>query len=109
MTDYNKTAFTLTHRSDVAVRIQFVMVKDNDRRGQGPSGGARFSTIWLIEGKPFLVSSVDSPHTRETMLFPVVNGEVDYMDQWCEKEFLSNASQHANFINEYLEYQEGLS
>ena len=93
----------------MTAQIQFIMVKDSDRQGRGPNGGARFSTIWLIKGKPFLVSSVDSPHTCETMLFPVINGEVDYMERWCEKEFLSNPSQHANFINEYLEYQEGLS
>ena len=89
--------------------IQFIMVKDSKRDGQGPLGGEQFSTIWLINGKPFLVSSVCNDHTVETMLFPVIDGEVDYMERWCEKEYLSNPSQHANFINAYLEYEGGLS
>tara|TARA_R110002012_G_scaffold75411_1_gene190568 strand:- start:1275 stop:1553 length:279 start_codon:yes stop_codon:yes gene_type:complete len=89
--------------------IQFIMVKDSNRNGQGPLGGERFSTIWLVNGKPFLVSSVNNNHTVETMLFPVINGEVDYMERWCEKEYLSNPSQHANFINAYLEYNGDLS
>ena len=89
--------------------IQFIMVKDSKRNGQGPLGGEQFSTIWLVNGKPFIVSSVNNNHTVETMLFPVINGEVDYMERWCEKEYLSNPSQHANFINAYLEYQEQLS
>lgn len=89
--------------------IQFIMVKDRKRNGEGPLGGEQFSTIWLVKGKPFIVSSVSNDHTVETMLFPVIKGEVDYMEQWCEKEYLSNPSQHANFINAYLEYNGGFS
>ena len=89
--------------------LKFIMVKDRKVWGKGPCGGEQFSTVWLIEGKPAIVSSVSNPHTTETMIFPIINGEVDYMELWCEKEYLSNPSQHAKLISEYLRYQEGLS
>ncbi len=67
-------------------------------------GGRRYATDWTVGKDRYRVSSVDNAKTTETMLFRIEeDGEVNYFDLRAEREFLSNASQHAKFLSEFLE------
>jgi len=78
-------------------------------------GRRRFGTYWTdtLESGPlsvetrFLVSSVEDPRfgVCETMIFPIEHGEVNFSQVWEDHEFRSNASQHAIFLQEFLEAQ----
>lgn len=88
--------------TEFAERVRFIMVKDKEGGDAGPLGGERFSTLWLIDDLPYLVSSVTNAFTTETMLFPIRRGEISYLEVWASKEYLYNTSQHATFLDAYL-------
>ena len=70
-------------------------------------GGKRFATEWeTSNGSRYMVSSVDHDTATETMVFEVIDGHPTYYDLWTDREFRSNASQHAKFLGEFLENRE---
>ncbi len=87
--------------------IRFEGIHANDKAPDGPNNGARYATDWSVETEStlerFRVSSVDSSHTTETMLFRIMEDGVDYADLWVEHEFYTNPSQQFRFLNEFLE------
>lgn len=84
-------------------RIKFVKIENEDEM----SGGRRLQTRWQVDDEEVIVSSVDNPHTCETMLFRVKGKDIDYFDLACEKEYFSNVSQHASFVTRFLEDSDG--
>ena len=89
---------------DTSMMYKFNGVEADEKAPDGPNRGARFATDWTFGEERFRVSSVDNHYTTETMIFPIKeNGEVDYGEVWVDREFYSNPSQHAKFLQEFLE------
>ena len=67
--------------------------------------GRRFTTDWTgSDGSVWRVSSVDNPRTTETMIFKVEeDGEVNYFDLDCVKEFVGTREMQGRFLQEYLQ------
>ena len=89
---------------DTSMMYKFNGVEADEKAPDGPNRGARFATDWTFGEERFRVSSIDNHYTTETMIFPIKeNGEVDYGEVWVDREFRTNASQHAKFFQEFLE------
>ncbi len=83
--------------------VKFAGVVHDDKAPEGPLRGARFASNWRVGDHHFRVSSVENEQTTETMVFRLLKDKVDYFDLWADREFRSNASQHAKFLQEFLE------
>ena len=70
----------------------------------GLYGGLRFATDWTDEdGRQWRVSSVDHSTATETMVFEIVDGEVNYFDVAATKKYMENKRDHGAFLAEYLQ------
>ena len=88
---------------DTSMTTKFDRVEADDKAPDGPHRGARYATDWTVGEERFRVSSVDNNYTTETMIFRIEEDGVNYFDLWAEREFYSNPSQHAKFLQDYLE------
>jgi len=70
-------------------------------------GGRRFVTDWKGSDDRFWrVSSVENSRALETMIFATDgNGEVDYFDLDCVKEFIGSREEQGRFLQGFLERQ----
>ena len=70
----------------------------------GIYGGRLYATDWTGEdGRQWRVSSVDHSTATETMVFEIVDGEVNYFDVAATKEYMENKRDHGAFLAEYLQ------
>ncbi len=91
---------------DTSMMTKFDRVEADDKAPDGPRRGARYATDWTVGDRQYRVSSIDNHYTTETMLFRIETdevGETRYFDLCEDREFRSNASQHAKFLQEFLE------
>ena len=82
---------------------QFNGVSHDATTFDGRERGARYATDWTVGEDRFRVSSVDNNHTTETMIFRIEEDGVNYFDLWADREYRTNASQHAKFLQEFLD------
>ena len=89
---------------DTSMTCKYNGVAHDDKAPDGPNRGARYATDWTAGEERFRVSSVENTRTTETMIFKIMeNGEPSYFDLWADREFRTNASQHAKFFQEFLD------
>ena len=88
---------------DTSMMYKFNGIEADEKAPDGPNRGARFATDWTFGEERFRVSSVDNSYTTETMIFRIEEDGVNYFDLWADREYRTNPSQHAKFLQEFLE------
>lgn len=92
-------------RDERPILFKGILEKETDGRN-----GDVFQTKWKVGDVEWVVSSVSHPgkmvgarERPETMLFGVIDGEIDFHDRFVDSEFLSNPSQHYQFLTTAIE------